>query len=551
MPIFLYFGTALLVTLGIFAVRRLSTYMRFLQQEEYDSRRFLAWLITHRAFDKRFTAIGFVAATGLMVVPADLMPRSVVLAAVLNLAFLGIAWREPNPTKHGKKKLALTARAKRILWLALVIAAMITAVTVNLSHIARSGSAGALWAITLAMVVPVQLLPLTLIAAVKLLGPQEARVQRRFWHEAHDKLKSLSPTVIAVTGSYGKTSTKHVLAHILSTVAPTLATPGSVNTPMGIARIVREQLTQEHRFFVVEMGAYGRGSIKRLCDLSPPDQGIITAVGLAHYERFATLEAVFETKFELQDAVQAKGGTTVVAAEAVPKEPLAERAAQDSGIWTFGAGPGPGTRHFTVTESRQTEDGIELTIADGDHAYALTAPVYGAHMADNIAASFALAVALGIAPNRIAAALKTMPQVRHRLEVQRQAGGVTVIDDAYNANPVGFASGLELLDLLAGDQGRRILVTPGMVELGAAHDEEHRRLGELAGRYADLALVILPDRIPTFLEGFQATAPEEAQLVVFSGFDTARAWLEERLTAGDVVLLENDLPDLYEARILL
>src|ERR1700683_3694665 len=121
--------------------------------------------------------------------------------------------------------------------------------------------------------------------------------------------------VIAVTGSYGKTSVKHILGHVLETAAPTLITPGSVNTAMGIARVIRERLQPHHRYFVVEMGAYGPGSIRRLCALTPPKMGIVTAIGMAHYERFKSLEAVAAAKFELAEAVAANGGKTIAAAD--------------------------------------------------------------------------------------------------------------------------------------------------------------------------------------------------------------------------------------------
>ena len=162
------------------------------------------------------------------------------------------------------------------------------------------------------VVVLVQAVPFALVLAVRLLQPQEDRIQKRFWDEAHDKLKRLAPVVVGVTGSYGKTSTKHILGHILESSGSALITPGSVNTPMGIARIVRERLEPYHRHFVVEMGAYGPGSIERLCRLAPPDIAVVTAVGPAHYERFKSLDAVARTKFELPEAAIARGGKAIV-----------------------------------------------------------------------------------------------------------------------------------------------------------------------------------------------------------------------------------------------
>src|SRR5439155_1668303 len=210
---------------------------------------------------------------------------------------------ERDPRKDAKKPLATTARAKRIYAVSLVLL------------LAVGLAAGFATDIALVWLMPVQLVPVALVAGTLLLMPSEARVQRRYWHEAHDTLMRFDPIVVAVTGSYGKTSVKHILGHVLETAAPTLITPGSVNTAMGIARIVRERLRPHHRYLVVEMGAYGIGSIARLCALTPPKLGIITAIGKAHYERFKTLDVVARAKFELAEAAHANDGTAIIASD--------------------------------------------------------------------------------------------------------------------------------------------------------------------------------------------------------------------------------------------
>ncbi|MBV9612345.1 MAG: hypothetical protein JO091_07725, partial [Acidobacteriaceae bacterium] len=273
-----------------FAYRRLLTYLHIYQQEEYDSLRFLRWIAGRLALDTRVSiAIAAIAALKLGIVLAD-WAAALLLIAV----FLWATFREKDPRSASKKKLVMTGRAKRIDWAAFLLLA---AVALFLAFITRS-----VWI----WILPVQLIPLALVFGNSITGPYENAIQKRFWSEAHEKLLSLKPTVIGITGSYGKTSTKHLLGHILEMQAPTLITPGSVNTPMGIARVIRDQLGSHHRFFVCEMGAYGPGSIARLCRLAPPDVGLITAIGMAHYERFRTLEAVARTKFELAEAVAAK-----------------------------------------------------------------------------------------------------------------------------------------------------------------------------------------------------------------------------------------------------
>ncbi len=522
------------VAFVIFAGRRLLTYLHLFQQEEYDNGRFLRWLVRNVAVDRRLSAALILIGLAQLLAPAAtavwLFPALAAAACIAAAAY------ERDPRKIAKKRLAMTARATRIYVIALVLTAVAAAFAAIVSRQAL------IW------LVPVQLLPLALVAANLLLAPFEARTQRRYWNEAHDKLRRIGPMVIAVTGSYGKTSVKHILGHILQTAAPTLITPGSVNTAMGIARVIRERLQPHHRYLVVEMGAYGPGSIRRLCALTPPKMGIVTAIGLAHFERFKSLETVAETKFELAEGVAAAGGTVIAAADTLAfAAPRGFNAAHPGMMVTVGPEPGA---TVTLSDLRQDTDGIALAVSWQGKVYELRAPLYGLHQGRNIALAFAAACTLGVAPEDVTASLKTTPQIAHRLEVKRQGNGAVLIDDAYNSNPVGFASALELLDVLRRPGGRRILVTPGMVELGAAHDAEHRRIGGIAAAHVDVLVAVAPHRVAPLADAFAAAAPR-AEIVSCPGFAEAQEWMAHHLGADDVVLLENDLPDLLEHKLRL
>jgi UDP-N-acetylmuramoyl-tripeptide--D-alanyl-D-alanine ligase len=378
--------------------------------------------------------------------------------------------------------------------------------------------------------------------------PNENRIQKRFWNEAHAKLLHLKPTVVGITGSYGKTSVKHILGHILGASAPTLSTPGSVNTPMGISRIVREELGPHHRFFICEMGAYGPGSIARLCRLAPPDLAVITAIGPAHYERFKSLDAVARTKFELAEAAVKRGGRVILAEDTLQfpdAQSFYDR--HKSRVVLVGSGA---QCTYRLGEPIETAQGIEVTVTTADEAYHLRSHLYGRHQASNLALAFAAACELGFPPQDAISAIASTPQISHRLEVNRQGTGQVVIDDAYNSNPAGFASALEVLDVVRNGSGRRILVTPGMVELGTLHDEAHSKAGLKAAKHVDVLLAVLPGRIATFLKAFREANPQ-ASVIECATFADARQWMQENLQATDVVLLENDLPDLYEKKLRL
>ncbi len=390
----------------------------------------------------------------------------------------------------------------------------------------------------------IQALPFLLIAANKILEPFEERVKSKFRAEAVEKFAALHPKVIAITGSYGKTSTKHILAHILGAAAPTLATPGSVNTEMGITRVIRESLTSDHQFFIVEMGAYGPGSIARLCKLTPPDVGLITAIGAAHYERFKTLETVASAKFEIAEATFLNKGHVLVNKDGIRKDLLDERTQSVPGPYqTVGA-----DSDFSLVSFETNQDGLAVTIKADSETHVLRSPLFGEHQAGNIMLAAACARAVGLPWSAIKGALASVPQIRFRLEVSKNANGPTLINDAYNSNPVGFASALETLDILV-DGGKRILVTPGMVELGDKHAEEHERLGALAAKHCDIILVVTPDRIPTFMKGLEAQNKGDVTVMTYAKQEDAEAWVKANWKTGDAVLFENNLPDLYEAEV--
>jgi UDP-N-acetylmuramoyl-tripeptide--D-alanyl-D-alanine ligase len=520
----------ILAAYAVFALRRLMTYLHIFQQEEYDGVRFVRWMARSGAVDRRATVL--LAAIGITGVIGGLSTAVTHIPA--SLVFLVLAYFESDPRSSGKKPLVMTQRARRTM-----AGAALAAGLMGLAIVMFSGSV--FW-----WIAAVQFLPFTLTLSNLALTPYEMSVQARFWREAHDKLTRIGPTTVGITGSYGKTSVKHILGHILETHAATLITPGSINTTMGIARVIREQLGPHHRFFVCEMGAYGPGSIARLTQLAPPGLAIITAVGSAHYERFKTLETVARAKFELAEAAIQRGGKVVVAGDVLQQPVPREFASRhEQSMVSVGADP---TCAVRIASVRQHSEGVEAEVTWAGDSYTLRAPLFGEHQALNIALAFAAACELGVAPNQVVIALGSVPQISHRLEVKRQPRGSILIDDAYNSNPVGFASALRILDLFRRPGGRRILVTPGMVELGSAHNEEHARIGALAASYVDVLLPVLPDRISTLTAAYTAGNPQGV-IVPFRNFGEAQAWLRENLTSEDVVLVENDLPDLYESKL--
>lgn len=532
----MFLPLAFAATTAYFTTLRLRTYLHPFQQEEYDSLRLLQWWKDKRAYD-RYASLGLAIGAPFGFLQASAPTLTAILWLVLK------ARQEPDPTTTAKKALVLTQRARHIWYLA---AGLNLPVLIALTVTPLPA-----WVQVLLLIIHIQILPLYLMAANTLLRPLQTWQNKKYTTEAHTLLTRLKPITIGLTGSFGKTSTKYLLNHILSASAPTLATPGSVNTPLGIARIVREQLQPNHQYFLAEMGAYGPGSIAGLCRLAPPDIACITAVGEAHYERFKSLETVAQAKFELAEATLARGGKCILNVDGMPDHLWQPRVAQNPAAYRLVSTRPDVLRDgdTLLSDISQTPKGLALTLTRNGEATRIQTPLFGHVQAGNIAVAYALAAELGLKPKAITAALSTAQAAPHRLSVQ-QIGTQTLIDDAYNANPQGFSTALETLTLLGhadpDHPRRRILVTPGLVELGTAHAEVHARLGKLSATHADIILAIQPQRIPTFVEAAKAT-----ELHTFATLAEARTWLQTHGQPTDVILLANDLPDRYEARWML
>lgn len=536
-------GFVFFVALLAFVYFRGTALLQFYQQEEYDTDRFLKWVWARKGIDKKATLlvlVGFLLWYFLRGLNPPVMGLIFYILVLAGLIIGTLASRKTG--RNAKKPLVITERVQRILYIYILL------VGFYFGGILVTFEAGNYAALTFAFLFFFQCPPFFLGGANFILIPVEERINNRFLKQARKKMKGMNPTIIAITGSYGKTSIKHILAHILGASAPTLATPGSVNTAMGVVRIIREKLEKKHKYFIVEMGAYGPGSIARLCKITPPDLGIISAVGLAHFERFKSLKAVFSTKFELADALKKNQREVIVNTAAIDPKRLEKYLKTNKRVVLC-----EGDSAFSLNSYSQTRKGLDIHLQivwkGQEQDLEVKVPLFGPHQATNILLATVAALKLGIEPAIIKAALKTMPQISHRLEVTTHKGGLTVIDDAYNSNPTGFSSALDLLETLKKPGGRAILLTPGMVELGSEHNPQHQRLGKKAAKIVDLALVVGPVRMAPFIDAFHEVQGKKGILHTFKTQKDAENWLFANGGAEDVVLIENNLPDIYETEV--
>jgi UDP-N-acetylmuramoyl-tripeptide--D-alanyl-D-alanine ligase len=554
---------SVLLVIGIFCFSRRSLrYLKYFQQQDYNEVRFLQWLREHRLYERRLSTLALVA-----LLAALLCPRTLALVVGLLVAFgqLAISFLEQDPRLFGKIRLNMTERALRIQRVSLLMYSLLLLLLSLLCALLDpklgSGTLALLW---LLQILALQLVPLVIAAANQLLAPYEKAVQDYFLHQAKTRLAQVDPYVIGITGSYGKTSTKLLLGELLSVcVGPTFYPPKSYNSPMGITREIRERLRPGTRFAVIEMGAYAVGSIARLCALTPPKAAIITAVGVMHLERFGSEENVYRAKSELARALPEDG---ILVANG--DNPGARRMAKEfpaAKTLLYGMDPSRGTLDVQLELQPQldaeTSAGSVLQhfkIVWGGKSYSGATRLLGKPALSNLLAAFTMASALGAEPEILLAAARNLEPADNRLSLRR-AAGITWLQDAYNSNPTGFEAALEVLAAMPAN--RRILVTPGMIELGALQDSENQRLAALAAKICSVVIVVGETNRVAWQRGLaegglteggvQQAGPTgdaaQASAVRFiASRDLAFKELDSILSKGDVVLVENDLPDLYE-----
>ena len=385
--------------------------------------------------------------------------------------------------------------------------------------------------------------PLWVLLGSYLVQPIENYIQQGFKDEARATIDSRRDlTVIGITGSYGKTSTKFIMAELLRQKYNVCATPSSYNTPMGICIVVNEKLQPDHQVLILEMGMRYPGDIKELCAIAPPDIGVVTTVGMAHLETMGSVEAIAEEKGSLLEHSKA-GGPAVLN---IDNEHVADMEKRASGpVWRVSV-QGNTAADITAHNIRYDADGTSFVVRDDTGADAtFQTQLLGKHNVLNILLSVAVGREMGLRLRQMAHAIERVEPVEHRLEL-RQEGPVTVIDDAFNSNPVGARNAVEILSEF--DADRRVIVTPGMVELGERQDEENRALGEYIAQHdIDLAVLIGEEQTAPLRDGLRSQQFPDDRLKVFPSLFDAQDYLKRHLGEGDVVLYENDLPDQYDA----
>jgi UDP-N-acetylmuramoyl-tripeptide--D-alanyl-D-alanine ligase len=348
----------------------------------------------------------------------------------------------------------------------------------------------------------------------------------------HIRLVAAGLLTLGITGSSGKTSTKDLLGQVLATAGPTVSPPGSYNNDIGLPLTVLSA-DERTRFLVLEMGSRGKGHIARLCRVARPTVGVVLNVGSAHLGEFGSPEGIAEAKGELVEALP-EDGTAVLNAD----DPRVIGMARRTVARVLATGRGEDADVRAVDVSLDETARARFTLVAGGERHPVALQVVGEHQVANALSAAGAALAAGMAPGDVAVALSAAgPRSRWRMEVSRRQDGVTVVNDAYNANPESMRAALAALAGLSGT--RRIAVLGGMAELGPDAEAEHERLGrDAAGAGVDLIVAVGPDAVGIADGAAAAGRRAGEESVHVPDRATARELLSEVLRPGDVVLVK-------------
>ena len=540
--VFIYvFGVIATLFAGWRVARRMLFFLHIFQLETYKPGRYVQWLRDHTGSalveTSHMAGVGLLALAGVGFSFVDPFWVALGVLPAWALAFIS---SKPYRRSKEKKPLAFTARMTRLTIAAGLLAGALVGAGAGFGY-ATSNLSGVFWYL-LGLFVADFGAPIWVLASAYTVLPIERSIQQGFKDQARATVDSRRDlTVIGITGSYGKTSTKFIIAELLKQKYNVLATPGSYNTPMGICLVVNEKLKPEHQVLVLEMGIRYPGDIEELCRIAPPDIGVVTTVGVAHLETMGSVEAIAQEKGSLLEHMR-PGGPAILNADNEHVAAMTSRASGD--VWRVSV-EGDASAEITARDIRYDASGTSFAVTDDTGTEAtFSTQLLGKHNVLNILLAVAVGREMGLRLRQMAHAIERVEPVEHRLQL-REDGPITIIDDAFNSNPVGARNAVDILSQFEAE--RRVIVTPGMVELGDRQWTENRSLGEfIAQRNLDLVVLVGDEQTAPLQEGLQAQDFPTERMKVFDSLFDAQDFLQTYLQPGDVVLYENDLPDQYD-----
>lgn len=520
--------------------------LHIMQLEGYDSDKFLNWIENnkdrfHTRNDKIYTIVLII----ISVILAVTSPIEKIIIYPLIYAGISIFFMIKNnrEKEESKKPLVFTPRAKRLYGAAYFLLVFDLVLTILIVRWITKDILSYLpvWAGILTVIYYFS--SLYIYGANFISKPVEERINKKYYIQASEKIKKMNIYSIGITGSYGKTSTKYISETILREKYKVLKTPESYNTPMGISKIINNELSGEYDVFIAELGASKTGDIDEVAKLTNPKLGIITSIGPCHLETFKSIDNIMRTKYELIENLP-DDGIAIFNYDNEFVKKLADKTFKEKVLYGID----------NIEETDVFATGIHVDSLGSSFTLCIKSlgtiecktKLLGRHNILNILAGAAAASILGLSLDEIKRGISKLEPVEHRLQLIDQGTGVVVIDDAFNSNPDGAKAALDVLNSFT--DRRKIIVTPGMIELGSIEESENFKLGEYIAVVCDIAILVGKKRTLPIYQGMKKHNFNEDNLYVVNSLNEATEVLKTITKVNDAVLFENDLPDTYDEK---
>ncbi|MBR3161980.1 MAG: UDP-N-acetylmuramoyl-tripeptide--D-alanyl-D-alanine ligase [Bacilli bacterium] len=483
-------------------------YMHMFQLNSYFSVRYASWVkVNVRKVILRIMGI---------VIPVVILLLNNNVSKVISITLLAISILLNIPKNKGKIPLKFTGRVKRMFAMQVLLIVFVC-----------------VFGNTYLMLVILNILAFLLCVISNIINyPIEYFIRQYYINDAKKMIRKMpNLIVIGVTGSYGKTSVKNFLMKTLSAKYEVLATPKNYNTTMGVVKTIREELKPIHQIFICEMGAAKVGDIKEICDIVEPKYGVITSIGPQHLKTFKSLDNIIKTKYELYDAVCKNGGITFLNYD---NEYISKK--EVSNVLTYGIDNKE--LDYSAYNLKSSAQGLSFLVKD----VLFKTKLIGRHNIVNIVGAIAVANYLGVPIERLVTRVREIKSVEHRLQLISR-GNLNIIDDSYNSNPVSSKSAL---DTLSEFEGIKIIVTPGLIELGEDEEKYNSEFGIYMCDICDYIFIVNSTVSKYILKGINSTNFSEDKIFMVNSPQVAVEKIMNMNFSDKVtVLLENDLPDNY------
>ena len=497
--------------------------LHMFQQQRYELRRYSLWFSNKNNIHFSLILIyPIIAILFSLIFKHSLVSEIICMILVILYSYY---YLKKEVQKQYIKPLVLTNRVKRQIVCLFILLLLTFILCLKVSTFALAS--------ILAIFIPYLLIyPMALITL-----PIEELIKKYYENDARKILDSYNNLIkIGITGSFGKTSTKNIINDIINQQFLTLITPASYNTPMGITRSIREHLKPIHEIFVCEMGADKVGDIEYLMNFVKPNMGVVTSIGPQHLNTFKTQENIIIEKMKEVEMLPSDG----VAFINLDNEFIANYEIKNT-CKVVSIGINNKKADYVAKDIIYSKDGSEFNVSINKKVYKFKTSLLGQHNITNILLGIAIAYELGIKVEDIVKNVSRIRQVEHRLEVKK-INGLTFIDDAFNSNPVGSKMALDVLKLMP---EKRVIVTPGMIDLGKRQDEINYEFGKYMKGKADLVLLVGEKQTSEIYRGLKDAKFDMDNVLVFKTVKEAFAYIYKNLSSKDSILLENDLPDAF------